>query len=68
MKEHAERNNIWERSQLGTCSGVMETVDQLIMPQLIGKARLDDKSGVGVPENVVNGIVKLIEGWKIRLE
>ena len=28
MKEHAERNNIWDRSQLGTCSGVLGTVDQ----------------------------------------
>ena len=24
MKEHAERNNIWDRSQLGTCSGFWE--------------------------------------------
>ena len=31
MKEHAERNNNWDRSQLGTCSGVQGTVDQLII-------------------------------------
>ena len=27
MKDHAERNDIWDRSQLGTCSGVLGTVD-----------------------------------------
>ena len=31
MKEHADRNNIWDRSQMGTCSGVLGTVDQLII-------------------------------------
>ena len=31
MKEHADRNNIWDRIQLGTCSNVLGTVDQLIM-------------------------------------
>ena len=35
MKEHAERNNIWDRSQLGTCSGVLGTVDQLIIDNSI---------------------------------
>ena len=32
MKDHAERNDIWDRSQLGTCSG---TVDQLIIDNAI---------------------------------
>ena len=31
MKEHADRNNIWEKSQLGTCSGVLGTVHQLVI-------------------------------------
>ena len=31
MNEHAERNNIRDRSQLGTCTGVLGTVDQLII-------------------------------------
>ena len=35
MKDHAERNNIWDRSQLGTCSGVLGTVDQLIVDNTI---------------------------------
>ena len=35
MKEHAERNNIWDRSQLGTCSGVLGTVDQLLIDAAI---------------------------------
>ena len=44
MKEHAERNSIWDRSQLGTCSDVLGTVDQLmvdytIMDEVRGKRR-----------------------------
>ena len=35
MKEHAERNNIWDRSQLGTCSGVLGTANQLIIDNAI---------------------------------
>ena len=35
MKDHAERNEIWDRSQLGTCSGVLGTVDQLIIDNAI---------------------------------
>ena len=35
MKPHAERNNIWGRSQVGTCSGVLGTVDQLIIDNAI---------------------------------
>ena len=35
MKEHAERNNIWDRSQLGTCSGVLGTANQLIINNAI---------------------------------
>ena len=35
MKDHAERNNIWNRRQLGTCSGVLGTVDQLIIDNTI---------------------------------
>ena len=29
MRDHADRNEIWDKSQLGTCSGVLGTVDQL---------------------------------------
>ena len=35
MKEHADRNSIWDRSQLGTCSNVLGTVDQLIIDDAI---------------------------------
>ena len=35
MKEHVERNNILDRSQLRTCSGVLGTVDQLIIDNAI---------------------------------
>ena len=35
MKDHAERNNIWDKSQIGTCSGVLGTVDQHIVDYTI---------------------------------
>ena len=35
MKEHSERNNIWDRCQLGACSGVLWNVDQLIIDNAI---------------------------------
>ena len=35
MKDHADRNNIWDKSQLGTCSGVLGTVDQLVIDNAI---------------------------------
>ena len=45
MKEYAERNNIWDRSQLGTCSGVLGTVDQLIIDNTVmGEVRNQQRS------------------------
>ena len=41
MQEHAARNDIWDKSQLGTCSGVLGTVDQLI----IDRAIMDEVKG-----------------------
>ena len=35
MKNHADRNNIWDKSQLGMCSGVLGTVDQLVIDNAI---------------------------------
>ena len=39
MKDHAERKNIWDRSQLGTCSAVLRTVDQLIIDNAMNEVR-----------------------------
>ena len=38
MKNHADRNNIWDKSQLGMCPGVLGTVDQLV----IDNAKMDE--------------------------
>ena len=35
MRDHADRNEIWDKSQLGTCSGVLGTVDQLLIDSAI---------------------------------
>ena len=94
MKEHAKRNNTWDRSQLGTCSGVLGTVDQLVIDNAIMEEVRNQQRNLpvafynyqkahdmvrhdwmtrvyqwmGVPEKVVNVIVKLMEGWKTILE
>ena len=41
MQEHAARNDILDKSQLGTCSRVLGTVDQLI----IDRAIMDEVKG-----------------------
>ena len=35
MKDHVDRNCIWDRSQLGTCAGVLGRVGQLIIDNAI---------------------------------
>ena len=35
MKDDASRNEIWDKSQLGTCSGVLGMVDQLLIDSAI---------------------------------
>ena len=42
MKERADRNNILDKSHLGTCSGVLGTVDQL----LVDNALMDKVRGI----------------------
>ena len=94
MKEHAERNNIWDRSQLGTCSGVLGTVDQLLIDATImDEVRNQQRNlavafydyqkayamvrhdwmirvyrWMGIQEKVVKVLIKLMKGWKTRLE
>ena len=94
MKEHAERNNIWDRSQLGTCSGVLGTVDQLLIDAAImDEVRNQQRNlavafydyqkaydmvrhdwmirvyrWMGIQEKVVKVLIKLMKGWKTRLE
>ena len=48
LKEHAERNNIWDKSQLGACSGVLGTVDQLIVDNTIMEEVRERKRNVAV--------------------
>ena len=94
MKENADRNNIWDKSQLGTCFGVLGTVDELIidnaiMDEVRSKQRnlavafydyqkaydmvrhdwmLRVYRWMGVPEEIVKVLIKLMDGWKTRLE
>ena len=35
MRENARSDNIMDKSQVGTCSGIWETVEQLIMDNSI---------------------------------
>ena len=45
MKDHASRNEIWDKSQLGTCSGVLGMADQLLIDSAImGEVREKKRS------------------------
>ena len=45
MRDHADRNEIWDKSQLGTCSGVLGMVDQLLIDSAImGEVREKKRS------------------------
>ena len=94
IKQHTEINKIGYKSQLGTYSGVLENVYQLIIYNAIMDEVRNQQSKVavafysyqeaydmvkhdwitrvyqwmGAPEKVVNVIIKLMEGWKTRLE
>ena len=35
LKKHADENDIWDRSQMGTCEKVLGTVDQLLIDNCI---------------------------------
>ena len=35
MKDHADRNKIWDKNQLETCSGVLGRIDQLLIDSAI---------------------------------
>ena len=43
MQDHAEQNEIWDKSQMGTCSGVLGTVDQLLIDNNIMKGTREYK-------------------------
>ena len=47
-KEHAGRNNVRDRSQLGTCSNVLGTVDQLIINNAIMDEAWERKRNLAV--------------------
>ena len=68
MKEHAERNNIWDRSQLGTCSGVLGTVDQSIIHNAITDAVRDQKRNLAVVFYDYQKLYDMVrQDWMIRV-
>ena len=58
MKNYADRNNIWDKGQLGTCSGVLGTADQLV----IDNAIIDEVRGERKAKEFSGGILRLSEG------
>ena len=67
MKEHAEKNNICDRSQLGTCSGVLVTVDQLIIDNvIINEARNQQRNLAVAFNNYQKAYDKITHDWMTR--
>ena len=48
MKEHAEKNDLWDKNQMGTCSGVLGTVDQLLIDNCIMDEVRNNKRNLAV--------------------
>ena len=68
MKDHAERNDIWDRSQLGTCSGVLGTVDQLIIDNAIMDEVRDQQRNLAVAfYDYQNAYDMVRHDWMIRV-
>jgi len=48
MKQHAVLNNVWDRNQMGTCSDVLGTVDQLLIDNCILEEVREHKRNLAV--------------------
>ena len=68
MKDHAERNDIWDRSQLGNFSGVLGTVDQLIIDNAIIDEVRDQQQNLAVAfYDHQNAYDMVRHDWMIRV-
>ena len=48
MKDRADKNEIWDKNQLGTCSGGLDTVDQLLIDSAIMDEIHENKRNLAV--------------------
>ena len=48
MKVHADTNGMWDKRQLGTCSGVLGKVDQLLVDNAIMDEVRNNKRNLAV--------------------
>ena len=68
MKEHAERNNIWDRSQLGTCSRILGTADQLTIDNAIMDEVRNQQRNLAVPFYDYQKAYNMVRhDWMIRV-
>ena len=68
MKDHADRNEIWDKSQLGTCSGVLGTVDLLFIDSAIMDEVWEKKRNLAVLCHDYQKAYNMIRhNWMIRV-
>ena len=78
MKAHADTNGLWDKGQLGTCSGVLGAIDQLLVDNAIMDEVRNNKRYLAVAfydcqkaydmESILNALKKLMSSRKTRLE
>ena len=68
MKDHADRNEIWDKSQLGRCSGVLGTIDQLLIDSAIMDEVRKKKRSLAVSFYVYQKAYDMVRhNWMIRV-
>ena len=68
MKEHADRNDTWDKNQLGTCSEVLGTVDQLLIDKAVMDEVRNKKRNVAVAFfNYQRAYDKVRHVWMMRV-
>ena len=68
MKGHADRNEIWDKSQLGTCSGVLGTVHQLLIDSAIMDEVREKKRNLAVSFYNYQKVYDMVRhNWMVRI-
>ena len=68
MKNHADRNNIWGKSQLGTSYEVLGTVDQLVIDNAILDEVREKQRNLAVAFYDYQKAYDMVRhGWQLRV-
>ena len=68
MKDHEVRNNMWDKSQMGTCNNVLGTTNQLLIDQcILGELKEHHKNLAVAYHDYQKAYDKIKHDWMIRV-